>query len=109
VIAGTQPLREDPVGSVVDVLKDDEMGASSELDCAGRRRSPATLPGYHQGRPPRNKGRRYPPDPPMVDEIVAVTSAAGDSADGIRLRAVIVVLWRSGLRISEARSVGERP
>ena len=26
------------------------------LDAAGRRRSPATLPGYHHGRPPRNKG-----------------------------------------------------
>jgi hypothetical protein len=26
------------------------------LDAAGRRRSPATLPGYHAGRPPRNKG-----------------------------------------------------
>jgi len=24
------------------------------LDAAGRRRSPATLPGYHHGRPPRN-------------------------------------------------------
>jgi hypothetical protein len=28
------------------------------LDAAGRRRSPATLPGYHAGRPPRNKGIR---------------------------------------------------
>ena len=26
------------------------------LDAAGRRRSPATLPGFHAGRPPRNKG-----------------------------------------------------
>jgi hypothetical protein len=25
------------------------------LDAAGRRRSPATLPGYHAGRPPRKK------------------------------------------------------
>jgi hypothetical protein len=42
------------------------------LDAAGRRRSPATLPGYHAGRPPRNKGFRYPPDPPRVEEIIAV-------------------------------------
>jgi hypothetical protein len=28
------------------------------LDAAGHRRSPATLPGYHRGRPPRNKGER---------------------------------------------------
>ena len=26
------------------------------LDAAGRRRSPATMPGFHAGRPPRNKG-----------------------------------------------------
>jgi hypothetical protein len=40
------------------------------LDAAGRPRSPATLPGFHAGRPPRNKGRRYPADPPTVEEIV---------------------------------------
>ena len=57
------------------------------FDCAGRRRSPATLPGYHQGRPPRNKGLQYPPDPPMVEEIVAVMRAAGETPDGLRLRA----------------------
>jgi len=38
----------------------------SALDSAGRRRSPATMPGYHAGRPPRNKGMRYPADPPTV-------------------------------------------
>ena len=26
------------------------------LDAAGHRRSPVTMPGYHQGRPPKNKG-----------------------------------------------------
>jgi hypothetical protein len=26
------------------------------LDCAGRRRSPATTSSFHQGLPPRNKG-----------------------------------------------------
>jgi hypothetical protein len=26
------------------------------LDAAGRRRSPATMPEFHAGRPPRNKG-----------------------------------------------------
>jgi hypothetical protein len=48
------------------------MTVLSSLDAAGRRRSPATLPGYHAGRPPRNKGMRYPADPPTVEEIVAV-------------------------------------
>jgi len=50
------------------------------LDAAGRRRSRATLPGYHRGRPPRNKGLRYPADPPTVEEIVAVMRRAGDRA-----------------------------
>jgi len=40
------------------------------LDAAGHRRSPATMPGYHRGRPPRNKGEEYPADPPSVEEIV---------------------------------------
>jgi hypothetical protein len=44
------------------------MTVLSALDSAGRRRSPATMPGYHAGRPPRNKGMRYPADPPTVEE-----------------------------------------
>ena len=72
------------------------------LDVAGYRRSPATMPGYHHGRPPRNKGQQYPADPPTVEEIVAVMRTVGDRADGQRLRALIVLLWRAGLRISEA-------
>jgi site-specific recombinase XerD len=77
------------------------------LDRAGRRRSPATMPGFQAGRPPRNKGLRYPADPPRVEEIVAVMRAAGDAAHGRRLRGLIVILWRAGLRIQEALSLAE--
>lgn len=77
------------------------------LDATGRRRSPATLPGFHAGRPPRNKGRRYPADPPPIEEIVAVIRHAGDGIHGRRLRGLIVVLWRAGLRIHEALALGE--
>jgi integrase len=80
---------------------------SSLLDAAGRRRSPATLPGYHARRPPRNKGMRYPADPPTVDEIVAVMRHTSDDRHGWRLRAIIVVLWRAGLRIREALALTE--
>jgi site-specific recombinase XerD len=83
------------------------MYTQSMVDVAGRRRSPATLPGYHAGRPPRNKGLRYPADPPRVEEIVAVMRQAGDGAHGDRLRGLIVVLWRTGLRIAEALALGE--
>ena len=85
----------------------DGMTTSVLLDGAGRRRSPATMPGHHCGRPPRNKGRQYPADPPTVEEIVAVMRCAGQAAYGLRARALIVVLWRAGLRISEALALAE--
>ena len=77
------------------------------LDAAGHRRQPVTLPGYHAGRPPRNKGRRYPADPPTVEEFIAVMRTAGAGPDGVRLRALILVLWRAGLRIGEALALAE--
>ena len=33
--------------------------------------------------------------------------AAGDDPDAVRLRGVIVVLWRAGLRVSEALALAE--
>src|SRR5436309_3431302 len=77
------------------------------LDCAGRRRPALVEPGHGRRRAPRNKGLRYPPDPPTVEEIIAVMRVAGDRPDGLRLRGVIVVLWRAGLRISEALALQE--
>jgi site-specific recombinase XerD len=77
------------------------------LDSAGRRRSPATFPGYHAGRAPRNKGQLYPADPPTVEEIVAVMRLTGEHLHGWRVRALIVVLWRGGLRIHEALALAE--
>jgi integrase len=72
------------------------------LDRAGRRRSPATLPGFRAGHAPGNKGLRYPADPPKVEEIIAVMRTAGDAARGRRLRGLIVIMWRAGLRIQES-------
>jgi site-specific recombinase XerD len=77
------------------------------LNAAGHPRTAVTMPGYHTARPPRNKGRRYPPDPPSIEEITAVMQAAGTGPDGARARALIVVLWRAGLRISEALALAE--
>ncbi len=65
------------------------------------------MPGYHRGRPPLNKGESYPADPPTVEEIVAVMRSATDRADGQRLRALIVLLWRAGLRVGEALALQE--
>jgi len=65
------------------------------------------MPGYHAGRPPANKGRRYPADPPRVEESVAVMREAGATVYGDRLRGLIVVLWRAGLRIHEALALAD--
>jgi site-specific recombinase XerD len=78
------------------------MSGSVLLDAAGRRRSPAATPGYLCGRAPRNKGISYPADPPRPEEIILVMRQAGGSRHGLRVRALTAVLWRAGLRISEA-------
>jgi site-specific recombinase XerC len=83
------------------------MTTSQLLDAAGRRRSRATMPGFHCGRPPRNKGRNYPADPPTVEDIVVVMRRAGDRTPGLRTRALVVLLWRAALRINEALSLME--
>ena len=77
------------------------------LDRADRRRSPATMPGFHTGQVPGNKGHRYPADPPKVQEIVDVMRVTGDRVHGRRLRALIVIMWRAGLRIQEALALTE--
>jgi site-specific recombinase XerD len=82
-------------------------GSTIQVNAAGRRRSPATMPGYLAGRPPRNKGMQYPPDPPRPEEIVLVMRQAGQDRHGLRVRALVAVLWRGGLRISEALALNE--
>jgi integrase len=108
-LRGAAAGRSDREGSSLDAVSDARGGIMSELllDAAGRRRSPVTLPDFHAGRPPRNKGIRYPADPPTVEEIIAVMRAAGDAVHGRRLRGLIVVLWRAGLRICEALALTE--
>ena len=83
------------------------MSALRPLDSLGRPRSPAAVPGYLAGRPSRNKGRRYPADPPRTEEIIAVMRCAGDGLHRARARGLIVVLWRAGLGIQEALDLNE--
>jgi len=74
-------------------------GSELLFDAAGRR-SPVAMPGFHCGRPPHNKGRTYPADPPSVEEIVAVMHLAGGRTSGLRTHPLIVLLWRAGVRIN---------
>ncbi len=53
------------------------------------------------------KGVRYPADPPSIEEIVLVMRHAGGGTHGMCMRALIVVLWRAGLRIGEALALTE--
>ena len=82
------------------------MPAHQLLDAAAvpgpRRPCPAITPaGSHR------TSRRYPADRPTVDEIVAVMRQAGDTRHGRRMRGLIVVLWRAGVRIHEALTLAE--
>jgi hypothetical protein len=76
-LAGMLILREELVLS---------SGSALLVDAAGRRRSPATMPGYLAGRAPRNKRMQYPPDPPRAEEIVLVMRQAGHDRHGLRIR-----------------------
>jgi site-specific recombinase XerD len=49
----------------------------------------------------------YPADPPKPEEIILVMRQAGHDRHGLRIRALIAVLWRGGLRISEALALNE--
>jgi site-specific recombinase XerC len=57
---------------------------------------------------------QYPPDPRQdkgarstVEEIVAAMRCAGETVSGLRAQALIVLLWRAGLQISEALALSE--
>jgi site-specific recombinase XerD len=59
--------------------------------------------GSVKGQEPGNKGRKFPPEPLTPDEVAAIIGGCSPRArTGIRNRALLVLLYRSGLRISEA-------
>lgn len=69
----------------------------------GNARSHVTLPEYRRGRAPRNKGRRFPVEVLTPEEVLALVDAQVRSGPtAFRNRALIVLLWRSGLRVAEA-------
>ncbi len=80
----------------------DIMSEPGLVDITGRLRSPAATPGHWAGCAPPNKGLRYPADPPTVEETILVMREAGPGPYADSLRALIAILWRAGVRISEA-------
>ncbi len=62
--------------------------------------------GYHRGRTAPNKGKTYPPEVLTEDEVKTLIRACSNRAPtGIRNRALITVIYRAGLRLSEALAV----
>lgn len=58
---------------------------------------------------PANKGRRYPAEILTPDEVRSLVKAASNRAPtGQRNRALVVVLYRAGLRISEALALAPK-
>lgn len=66
------------------------------------RRSAITQPGYRRGCAPPNKGLRFPADPPTAAEVMRMLALCGRGKIGRRNHALIVCMWRTGLRVSEA-------
>jgi integrase len=83
------------------------MSEPGPMDVTGGLRSPAATPGHWAGCAPPNKGQRYPADPPTVEEIILVMRQAGPGPYADRTRGLIAILWRAGLRISEALALTE--
>ncbi len=57
------------------------------------------------GQEPPNKGKRYPAEPLTREEVHRLLAACPRGPAGMRNRALLVVLYRTGLRISEALSL----
>lgn len=77
---------------------------SPEVARRDRRGRPYTAmmdPELRRGRRPPNYGRRFPPEILTSDEVNRLLAGCGRGVAGLRNRAMIVVLWRCGLRIHE--------
>src|SRR3954451_2272980 len=99
----------DPVGSDAGAAPARSRGSHRGMVSGGARRSPATERGYHAGREPGNKGRTYPVEVLTADEVRALLRACSRRAPtGVRHAALIVVLYRGGLRVAEALALHVR-
>jgi integrase/recombinase XerD len=67
-----------------------------------RHKSRITEPGYHKGRRAPSKGKKLYADVFTRAEIMSLLDQCNCGRTGLRDRALIVTLWRTGLRISEA-------
>lgn len=80
-----------------------------QFDSLGRVRPVVTRPGYRRGQRPPNYGRKLPAEVLTPREIARLIDACPITGPvGARNRALIVVLWRGGLRSAEALALETR-
>lgn len=65
-------------------------------------RTAAAFPGAGTGREPPQKGLTLPAEILTPEEVLAILEECRDTTTGVRDRALITVMYRSGLRVSEA-------
>lgn len=69
----------------------------------GRRRNLITIPGHGKGVRPPNTSKTYPPEPLTNAEARAILDVIPQNTlTGVRDRSLLGLLWRTGLRVSEA-------
>lgn len=69
----------------------------------GRSLSKGTVKGYRAGQKSPNAGRRFPAEVLNQDEVRALINACSSKSNtGVRNRALLVLMYRGGLRVSEA-------
>ncbi|HUR85667.1 MAG TPA: site-specific integrase [Solirubrobacteraceae bacterium] len=66
-------------------------------------------PDYRRGQRPANFGKTYPAEVLTPDEVLRLIAACSNRGpSGLRNRALIIVLWRGGLRVAEALALYPR-
>jgi Phage integrase family len=66
-----------------------------------RDRSAVTLPGYHKGREPGNKGVKLKMELLTVAEVQTLLDSFGQTSGGLRNRAIILLFYSHGLKVGE--------
>jgi integrase len=65
------------------------------------RESPVIVKGYRKGMRAPNKNRKYPPTRLEPDEVIAILDTCGRGSTGLRQRAIIGILYRTGIEPAE--------
>ena len=86
------------------------MSGSTSSESLGGGRSPALTRGYRAGRSSRTRGRRYPPDPPRTEEIIAVVNFDGSARlGGAELRRLMQAIAKVKAVTGTRRGWSARP